>query len=340
MPAPIALFVYNRLAHTKRTIEALEKNELAEKSELFIFSDGPRDEKDEEKIIKVREYLKEKKAFKSTYIFEQEKNLGLAKSIIKGVSEIVNSFGEIIVLEDDILTSPFFLFHMNRALDLYKDEEKVINISGYTFSYESGSLPDTFFLFFPAVWGWATWKRGWNLFDEDGERLIKQLEEKNLIKRFNFNNSFAGSIMLKNQVKGFNDSWGIRWFASSLLSEKYTLMFKESLVNNIGHDKSGIHCAESAVHDVKLLDKKLEVKKIQLVENEEALLHCEKYLRDVFFEDYNKLHDICEERLELINELNKVAQERLELINSLAKTAEERQHLIEILDKEVKRLKQ
>ncbi len=129
--APIILFTYNRPWHTRQTIEALQKNLYADKSRLIILSDGPKTEIDVPKVQKVREYIKTVKGFRSIEIIEREKNWGLANNIIDGVTRIINEYGKIIVLEDDIVTSPYFLKFMNEALEFYKDEERVMHISGY-----------------------------------------------------------------------------------------------------------------------------------------------------------------------------------------------------------------
>ena len=121
---PIILFVYNRPEHTRQTVEYLSKNKLAESSKLFIFSDGPKNDKDKQKVFEVRKYLKRIKGFKEIRIIEREKNLGLANSVISGVSQIFQSFEKVIVLEDDIISSPSFLKFMNDALDFYKADKK------------------------------------------------------------------------------------------------------------------------------------------------------------------------------------------------------------------------
>ena len=177
--APTALFVYNRLEHTKRVIEALQKNVLASESDLIIFSDGPKHEKDVKKIDEVRKYLKTIDGFKSIEIFEKENNLGLSNSIISGVTEVVNRYGKIIVLEDDLVVSPYFLEFMNNALVKYENEEKVISIHGYIYPIKN-KLPETFFIKGADCWGWATWKRGWDLFEPNGQKLLDELLNKNL----------------------------------------------------------------------------------------------------------------------------------------------------------------
>ena len=118
--APIVLFVYNRLNHTRQTLEALQKNDLASKSELIIYSDSAKNKNDLDKVAKVREYIKNIDGFKKIIIRKAKKNIGLANSIINGVTKVVNEYGKIIVLEDDLMTSRFFLRFMNEALVAYK----------------------------------------------------------------------------------------------------------------------------------------------------------------------------------------------------------------------------
>ena len=131
MLAPIVLFVYNRPWHTAQTLEALKKNYLALNSDLFIFSDGPKNEQAKEKVFEVRKLLKTVTGFKKITIIEKETNIGLANSVINGVTEIINEYRKIIVIEDDIITAPYFLKYMNNALDLYETENKFMQIPVY-----------------------------------------------------------------------------------------------------------------------------------------------------------------------------------------------------------------
>ena len=227
--APIALFVYNRLLHVQNTVEALQRNKFASESDLYIFSDGPSGEVEIENVLKVREYLKTIIGFKSVAIIEREENLGLARSIISGVTEIVDKYDRIIVLEDDLITSPFFLKFMNEALEFYKDEINVISIHGYLYPVKA-QLPRTFFLRGADCWGWATWKRGWNLFEPDGKKLLYELKARKLKKQFDNNGAYPYTKMLEKQVKGKNNSWAIRWHASAFLKGKLTLYPGNSLI--------------------------------------------------------------------------------------------------------------
>lgn len=276
--APIVLFVYNRLDHTKQTLEALQKNEFAKQSELFIYSDAAKDEYVKQKVDEVREYIKTIDGFKKVIIVERDKNWGLANSIIDGVTNIVNEYRKIIVLEDDLVTSPFFLKFMNEALNIYQDESKVISIHGYMYPIEG--LPDTFFIKGADCWGWATWKRGWDLFEEDGSKLLNELRMKKLQKEADFNDAFYFSRMLKDQIKGKNNSWAVRWYMSAFLKGMLTLYPGVSYIQNIGNDESGTHCGTSNVFDV-VLNNELQIKKTESLENVKAKQQMEYFLKSL-----------------------------------------------------------
>ena len=168
--APITLFTYNRPWHTRQTVESLQKNILAEQSEVFIFSDGPKNEEDKKKVEEVRNYIRMINGFKKVTLRERRKNLGLANSVIAGVTEIISKYGKTIVLEDDLFISPYFLQFMNDGLNYYKTEKKVASIHGYVFPVKR-KLPETFFLKHSGSLGWATWKNRWDLFECNGRTL-------------------------------------------------------------------------------------------------------------------------------------------------------------------------
>jgi hypothetical protein len=245
MPTPIVLFVYNRPWHTRKTLESLETNNLSKESELFIFADGPKEnatQKQLEKIKETRNLIREKKWCGKVSIIERDKNMGLANSVITGVTEIINKFGKIIVLEDDLVLSKNFLRYMNESLEKYKDNEKIMQIAGYMYPIDIKIEEDAFFLSLISSWGWGTWKRVWDKFDEskNGFALLK----KNAIlqKKFDLGGSYPYFKMLKNQVRKNIDSWAIQFYLVVFMEEGLTLFPKKTLVNNIGMDGSGVHC--------------------------------------------------------------------------------------------------
>jgi len=287
--SPIVVFTYSRLWHTQQTILALQNNELAGDSDLFIYSDGPQQSQDSvSKVREVRDYICTVEGFRSVTIIEREKNYGLAKSIIDGVSEIVNRFGHVIVLEDDMITSPYFLRYMNEALNLYENEERIISIHGYVYPVKA-KLPETFFLKGADCWGWATWKRGWDLFESDGTKLLLGLRSNSLERRFNFNGTYGYMRMLKNQVAGKNDSWAVRWYASALLNDKLTLYPGVSLVQNIGTDSSGIHCSATDVFNAQMSSAPIHLEHLTPEENGRCLEIMQEYFRSISLPFYKRL---------------------------------------------------
>ena len=165
--APIVLFVYNRPWHTKQTIDALKNNYLANESELYIYSDAPKHSQDISSVQEVRNYIKSINGFKNIKIIYRKRNYGLADSIIDGVTEIVNKYGKIIVLEDDIVTSPHFLQFINDALIYYEEVNEVWHISGWNYPIQPINLHDTFLWRVMNCWGWATWANRWQYFEKN-----------------------------------------------------------------------------------------------------------------------------------------------------------------------------
>ena len=268
--APIVLFVYNRPWHTQQTIEALQKNDLASESELFIYADGERKEGDEQ-VKEVREYIKTVAGFKTITIIERDKNWGLADSIIDGVTEIVNKYGKIIVLEDDIVSSVGFLKYMNDALEMYQNEEQVMHISGYMFPVKQKyKLPETFFYNANSCWGWATWKSAWKNYSGDAQYLLDQLIENDLIDEFNIENSYPFTHHLEANISGELKTWAVKWYASFFLKKGHSLHPYPSLVNNIGHDGLGENCSVSSIFNWEKLSINIHVKKIRIKESEKA----------------------------------------------------------------------
>lgn len=278
--APVVLFVYNRPWHTRQVVQALQKNEFAANSDLFIYSDGVKMPDHTDLVHEVREYIRGITGFQSVSIIARDVNFDLAKSIITGVTEILERFDRVIVLEDDMVTSPYFLRYMNDALKLYENEERVISIHGYVYPIKT-KLPDTFFLKGADCWGWGTWKRGWDLFELDGTRLIKEMKARKLLKRFNFNGTYDFTRMLKEQIAGKNNSWAVRWYASALLHDRLTLYPGQSLVQNIGTDNSGIHCSETDAFRIDISLKPIFLERLSPAEDTNALTVFENYFKSI-----------------------------------------------------------
>lgn len=243
--APIVLFVYNRPVHTKQTIEALQKNELAKDSELFVYSDAPKNENAVNAVNEVRKYIQDINGFRKVTIITREKNWGLANSIIDGVTKIVNEYGKIIVLEDDLITSPYFLKFMNESLEFYKNKENVYSITGYSFTDDVNDLDSTYFLSLTSSWSWATWQDKWKTFERNKEKLEQFIRDKSNHKRFNFDDSYDFIGIAKENLINKNNSWAIYWHFNVFRKNGLTLYPKKSLVANIGFDGSGTNCGVS-----------------------------------------------------------------------------------------------
>jgi len=245
MLAPVVLFVYNRLDHTMSVIDSLSKNFLAKDTDLYVFADAAKTEKGIEKVNVVREYISQnewKENFKSVTIELAEKNKGLAKSVIQGVTGIIEKYGKVIVVEDDLILSPYFLDYMNDALEYYRGDAKIWSISGYSFPMKSlQRYPhDVFYSYRGCSWGWATWYDRWKNVDWNVSEYDKFICDEAWMKRFN-----RGGVdltnMLKMQMEGKIDSWAIRWCFAQSNQDMYTVYPKISYLENAGCDGSGTH---------------------------------------------------------------------------------------------------
>ncbi len=269
--APIALFTYSRPLYTSKVLDHLAANPEAKDSVLYVFCDGAKENSSNETITLIkanREIVRKESRFKEVIVIEEKRNKGLSASIIDGVTSLCKTHWSVIILEDDILTSPFFLRYMNEALFVYKDEESASSISGYWYPIKN-KFPETFFLQDASCWGWATWARAWKNFEADGAKLYAEIMEKKLSKGFDIYGT-RYTLMLKYQIEGVNDSWAIRWDAGNFLSNRMSLYPGKSLVQNIGFDGSGVHCPDINYYDVDLMDRAINVKLLPVEESQLA----------------------------------------------------------------------
>lgn len=268
--APIVLFVYNRPKHTKKTLDALEKSLDATESTLYIYSDGPKNADDIDSVNRVRAILREPWHFKSIHIIERAKNLGLANNIIKGVSDVLEKHGKIIVLEDDLEISKFGLQYFNDALTCYEEDEQVMEISGYMYPVRNAEqLPETFFFRVANSWGWATWARAWQHFKTDIDELTADFS-KDDIKRFSIAHSENFWKQVKRYKSGKINSWAIRWYLSIFKQNGLVLYPRESMIQNIGTDGSGTHSDADQVYQVTLAANKVTNFPKEIVEHQVA----------------------------------------------------------------------
>ncbi len=277
--APIVLFVYNRPWHTRQTLEALAKNDLANQSKLYIYADGPKataTQEDLQKIQEVEEIVNSRTWCGEQEFIKRDRNWGLADNIVDGVTTIVNKHGKIIVLEDDILTSPGFLKFMNDALHVYENEEKVMHVSGYMFPVKK-KLPSTFFYQPTTCWGWGTWNRSWSLANFDSHYLLEKFTNAQLIRDFNINNTYPFFTHLRENAYGAMKTWAIRWYANVFINHGFSLHPFPSLVNNIGNDGLGENCGTSNKYDWNILADKIDVRKVNIKQNRKALYSMQRF---------------------------------------------------------------
>jgi hypothetical protein len=248
--APIALFVYNRPEHTQKTIDALRQNDLASRSDLFVYSDGAKNEAAVAPVRQVRQCLRALRGFRSITLIERDHNNGLAKSVLAGVAELCGEFGRVIALEDDLLTTPDFLTFMNRALERYIYEPRVFSVSAFNFALPavtSCKFPyDAFCFYRSSSWGWGTWndrwqRVDWEVSDYQDFRANKRQQEK-------FQRAGEDLIrMLDLQMAGKVDSWAIRWAYAHYKHDALAVLSLLPRVFNIGGDGSGIHTRRGRV---------------------------------------------------------------------------------------------
>jgi GT2 family glycosyltransferase len=243
--APIALFVYNRPAHTRETLAALRRCSLAGRSDLYVFSDAANSPEAETAVGQVRDYIRTIDGFRTVTLVERNENWGLARSIIGGVTRLCEEFGRVIVLEDDLITSPQFLEYMNAALDRYENDDRVMQIAGYMFPVELTMEQDALFLPFISSWGWATWSRAWRHFERREDYFEEILAAPAIRRQFDLNGRYKYSKILLAQRKKKVDSWAIFWYVSVFRRKGLALFPKKSLVRNAGFDGTGVNCTVS-----------------------------------------------------------------------------------------------
>jgi hypothetical protein len=250
MKTGIALFVYNRSEHTHEVLKGLQRNNI---SKLYIFSDGIKDEKDRDSIEKVRNLI-DSVDWCDTEIIKNKENKGLANSIVYGVNYVLKRHERVIVLEDDCIPSDDFIAFMEKCFDKYENNEKVMNVTGYSLPI---GIPDDYsygiyFSYRASSWGWGTWRRAWKYFNRNNLILEEIEKSSNLRKKINR----AGEDlipMLKNQLNGKLDSWAVFWAINIIKNGGVCINPVKSKIRNIGNDGTGIHCGFSNRYEVKII---------------------------------------------------------------------------------------
>ncbi|MCS6206983.1 sugar transferase [Shewanella baltica] len=250
--APVVLFVYARADHTQCTLDALAANPEAKETDLFIYADAARHNKDAAAVQAVHDVISNVGGFKSVTLYLREHNVGLAQNIIEGVTYVCHQYGRVIVLEDDIVTSPAFLGFMNAALDKYQTEPNVWHISGWNYPIASQqALPETFFWRTMNCWGWATWDDRWQHFKKEPAKLVDNWSTTE-IERFNLDSAYDFWSQVTANHQGNLNTWAIFWYATIFAQQGLCLNPTRSFVANIGNDGSGENCGTEDVYRIDL----------------------------------------------------------------------------------------
>lgn len=277
MYAPIAVFAYNRPAHTERLLQSLSRNSHLEHSPVRIYCDGPRCPEHADAVAETHRII-HANAPSGAEIIKRNENFGLARSIITGVTELCGEYGRVIVFEDDLVLSPHALYFLNRALDRYENEEQVMHVSAYMFPVNM-KLPSAFFYREATCWGWATWERAWEHFEPDAAKLVTEIDDRGVRREFNIDENMYFYQMLCKQRDGELDSWAIRWYASIFRRGGLALHPGCSLVKNLGFDGSGVHCNVDSRFEVTLAKEPVNLLPDEIRESELALQAMIEYRR-------------------------------------------------------------
>ena len=251
--SPVVLFTYNRPDSTKLVLESLALNNEAKETELYVFSDAARNENQEKNVQMVRGVIEafDKTKFKSVHIKYQTKNQGLARSIIVGVSEVLDNHQSVIVIEDDCVVSTFFLAYMNSALEKYSQNEQVGSITGYSPALKNVPRDDVYAVMRSCSWTWGTWKHVWDKVDFDVRDYKKLRYKISFIKNLNKCGNDRMYRFIR-QHKYNVQSWSIRFGAYLARRQLLTLYPKYSYVSNVGLDYGGVHSSPNAPKAMKV----------------------------------------------------------------------------------------
>ncbi|MDM5340538.1 hypothetical protein QUF84_25435 [Fictibacillus enclensis] len=239
---PVAIIIFNRPEETKRIFQEIKN---IKPSTLYIISDGPRESvtSDKEKVKACRDIIENEVNWdcdiRKLY---SDVNLGCKNRIVSGLNIAFDKEDYLIVLEDDCLPNPSFFWFCREMLIKYKDDKRIMNICGTNYLSEWGNPNSYLFSYYGGIWGWASWKRAWNLndvtmsklFNEDTKKALQNvLVDKNQMKiRFN---------EYKKTVEGANDAWDYGWSLSRLINSGLTIVPSKNLISNIGFGPEATH---------------------------------------------------------------------------------------------------
>ncbi|MGR6775457.1 hypothetical protein ACU6VG_06075 [Sphaerotilus sulfidivorans] len=276
--APVVVFAYNRADHIYRLLLSLSENYLAEISKVFVYIDGPKREGDVAAVNNVFDVVNNfSEKFGEFNVYKSDHNRGLAKLIISGVGDIVNKYGRVIVLEDDLVLSKEFLVFMNKCLVEYENDERVMHISGYSYPVNNDVADDVFFLRVPMCWGWATWRRAWQKFKKD-ENIFLSKHERNYI---DFDGMHNYSKQLDLNISGKINTWFIYWYISCVRNSGLSVFPNKTLVRNGGFDASGTHGVSVDLYNSEFMTKAPVQINRNVLETEKIIFAHKKYFYNI-----------------------------------------------------------
>jgi hypothetical protein len=245
---PIAVFVYNRPDHTHALLTSLAQCSGLAGCQVHIFCDGPSQPKHAKAVAATRKVIERWEAPLQAIVSHQTTNLGLARSIVSGVSQLCDDYGRVIVLEDDLILHRRFLDYMSDALMVYESHSEVFQISGFSFPLAAPTTADTYFLPLATTWGWATWRRAWQHFRWEPADAVQTLDDPIRRRRFDLDGTYPYSQMLQEALRMRVDSWGVRWQHAVFRADGIVLYPGKTLVWNAGFDDSGVHGQSGSAH--------------------------------------------------------------------------------------------
>lgn len=288
--APIVYFAYNRPHHMRQTLEAIRQADLSDLTHLIIYCDGAKPEATAEtleQVAEVRRIAHENAWAGEVTVVERTENIGLLQSISTGVTEVVNEYGRVIVIEDDVLISKSFLVYMNKALDLYAKDKEVMHVSGFSpiQQFDNEIAETSYFYNHTYCWGWATWKRAWDHFSTDAFSLMGQIKKEGRTTYINLDNTAEIYWGLKHIQDGRFQSWNYFWHTCVNLNNGLCLHPKWSLIKNIGFDGSGTNCTTEEDGRFNTQIDSLDIRRLPLKENKKVrqLMTRQPLIREIKF---------------------------------------------------------
>jgi hypothetical protein len=233
---PILLLVFNRLDTTRSVFEAIKQ---AKPKKLYIAADGPRiDHPGEDEIVQsVRDFVMNSINWEcDVKTLFRDQNLGCKKAISSAIDWFFSQVEEGIILEDDCVPSQSFFPFCQELLKEYRDDERVMMISGMNYLFNKIEMKESYFFsrYYP-IWGWATWKRAWSKYDIKMSNW-PEYASKNILSHIYCHAKFASFLnnMLQKAYQNQVDTWDIQWVYTCIVNNGLTISPKYNLVSNIG----------------------------------------------------------------------------------------------------------